>query len=256
MKVSYRLITFLLFVLAALCFVFFDILHMQIIKNDDLADYFLTGSISRLSMSLLFGWMFYRFGGKRTMSFTREFFSHLKWALPCFVVAVVNFPFSSLISGTSQVIRLDIMYLYVLYIISISLLEEFVFRGGLLILISEYMRNKRHKYLWTTVIASLIFSLIHLTNLFEGADVLTTLLQCLYTFLIGAMLTVTMIKLKNIWLCVLIHAIFDFGGLLIIHLGIGNAWDTIFWILTIISGVLCAGHIIFSLIRLEIRNAS
>ena len=80
------------------------------------------------------------------------------------------------------------------------------------------------------------------------ADVL---LQCLYTFLIGGMLIITMLKTKNIWLCVLIHTIFDFGGLLIVHIGIGNPWDTVFWILTFVGGALCAGHIVYTLLKLE-----
>ena len=97
-----------------------------------------------------------------------------------------------------------------------------------------------------------IFSLFHLTNLFRGGCIGDVLLQCLYTFLIGAMLTITMLKLNNIWLCVLIHAIFNFGGMLLAEGMIsGNNWDVIFWVLTITSGVLCAGHVIYSLIKLD-----
>jgi len=254
MKKPYLVPTILTFILAVMCFVFFDIMHLSIIKDDTIADGLLTSSISRLSASLFIGWLFYLYGGKRLMVFTRELFAHLIWALPCLMVAVINFPFSALISGGSYIYRMDLMWLYIIYIISIALLEELVFRGGLLILVLEKVRFKKFKFLWTTLITSLVFSLIHLTNLIEGAGLMNTLLQCLYTFLIGAMLAVTMIKLKNIWVCVLIHAIFDFGGLLIIHLGIGNPWDTLFWILTITGGVLCAGHIIFTLIRLDLRN--
>ena len=57
--------------------------------------------------------------------------------------------------------------------------------------------------------------------------------------------------LLHILLCVLIHYIFDFGGLLIIQIGSGNPWDVIFWVLTIVGGVFCAGHILVTLLRLE-----
>ena len=67
------------------------------------------------------------------------------------------------------------------------------------------------------------------------------------------MLTVTMLKLNNIWLVVVIHAIFNFGGQIIENIGMGSPWDTVFWILTISGGVLCAGHIIYTLIKLD-RN--
>ena len=213
MKKSYLMPTILMFILAVMCFIFFDIMHLSIIKDDAMADGLLTSSLSRLSAALLFGWLLYLYGGKRLMIFTRELFAHLIWALPCLMVAIINFPFSALISGDSYIYRMDLMGLYILYIISIALLEEFVFRAGLLILILEKLRFKKFKFLWSTLISSLIFSLIHLTNLIEGADLMNTLLQCLYTFLIGAMLAVTLLKLKNIWVCVLIHAIFDFGGL-------------------------------------------
>ena len=143
------------------------------------------------------------------------------------------------------------MGLYVLYVFGISLLEELVFRGTLLMLIADLLRNSRHRPLLTVLFSSLVFSLFHLTNLFVGADIGYTLLQCAYTFLIGAMLSMVMIKSNNVWLCVLIHTIFDFGGLLIINIGSGNPWDLVFWILTITGGVLCAGHVIYSLIKLE-----
>ena len=142
-------------------------------------------------------------------------------------------------------------YESILYVIGISLLEELVFRGSLLLLIADLLRNNRHKPLLTVLFSSLVFALFHLTNLFVGGDIGYTLLQCLYTFLIGAMLAIVMIKSHNLWLCILIHAIFDFGGLLIIHIGSGDPWDLTFWILTIACGVLCAGHVIYSLIKLE-----
>ena len=166
-------------------------------------------------------------------------------------MAFVNFPYSAIIKGTVSIDRGDLLGLYSLYVLGIALIEELVFRGSIFILISDLFRNNRHRPFFTVLISALIFSLFHITNLFVGADIGSTLLQCLYTFLIGAMLSMVMLKSHNIWLCVLIHFIFDFGGLLIIHIGSGNPWDLIFWILTITSGVLCAGHVIYSLIKFE-----
>ena len=185
------------------------------------------------------------------MVFDRRFLKLLLWCLPCFMVALINFPISALISGKAEVIRTDLLGLYAVYVISIALLEELIFRGVLFLIVSDYMRGKRYQYLWTALICSAVFSLFHLTNLFEGMGIGDVLLQCLYTFLIGGMLIITMLKTKNIWLCVIIHALFDFGGLLIVRLGIGNPWDTIFWILTFVGGALCAGHVVYTLLKLE-----
>lgn len=250
MKKWNLIITILLFVLAALCFIFFEVYPLTIL-NDPVANKLLCGFLSHIGLSLLFGWMLYNYGGYRLMKFDRTFLRNLAWSLPCFMVAFVNFPYSALINGTAEIVHTNLMGLYILYVFGIAILEELIFRGALYILISDVFRGKRHKMLFTVLICSAAFSLFHMTNLFTGADLGMTLLQCLYTFLIGAMLMVTIIKTKNIWLCILIHAIFDFGGLIIIQIGIGNPWDTLFWILTIVGGVLCAGHIIYTLIKLE-----
>lgn len=250
MKKSNIIITILLFILGALCFIFFDVRPITMLE-DATANKLLCGFISRFGLALLFGWLLYQTGGRKFMTFDRFFVKGLLWSLPCFMVALVNFPYSALIQGTAYVARSDLMGLYILYVFGIALLEELIFRGTLILVISDAFRNSRHRPLLVTLIGSLIFSLFHLTNLFIGASIGSVLLQCVYTFLIGAMLTVTVLKTKNVWLCVLIHALFDFGGLLIIQIGIGNPWDLVFWILTIVSGLLCAGHIIFSLIKLE-----
>ena len=243
-------ITILLFILGVLCYIFFEARPIAVLE-DTLANKLLCGFISRMGLSLLFGWLLYQFGGYKYMVFNRRFPKALLWALPCFVVAFVNFPYVAIIQGTASIVRTDLIGLYILYVFSIALLEELIFRGTLLIVVSDYFKRKQHGVFFVTLICSLVFSLFHLTNLFEGASIGSTLLQCLYTFLIGAMLMVTILKTRNIWLCILIHTIFDFGGLLIIHIGKGNPWDTAFWIMTIVGGVLCAGHIIYTLIKLD-----
>ena len=245
-------ITVLLFVLGALCFIFFEAIPVTIIQ-DALANKLLCGFLSRFGMSLLFIYLLYQFGGKRYLLFDRSFFKTLVWSLPCFMVAFINFPYSALINGTASIARMDLMGLYILYVFGIALLEELIFRGVAIMVIGDLLKGKRHKPLLTALFSSLFFSLFHLTNLFVGADIGSVMLQCLYTFLIGGMLAVTMLKGGNVWLCVLIHALFDFGGLLIIQIGTGNPWDLVFWILTVVGGVLCAGHIMFSLLKLE-RN--
>ena len=246
------IITVLLFVLGALCFIFFEAIPVTIIQ-DALANKLLCGFLSRFGMSLLFVWLLYQFGGKKYLLFDRSFFKTLVWSLPCFMVAFINFPYSALIKGTASIARLDLMGLYILYVFGIALLEELIFRGVAIMVIGDLLKGKKHKPLLTALFSSLLFSLFHLTNLFVGADIGSVILQCLYTFLIGGMLAVTMLKGGNVWLCVLIHALFDFGGLLIIQIGTGDPWDLVFWILTIVGGVLCAGHIMFSLLKLE-RN--
>ena len=256
MKKIHIVITVLLFVLGALCFIFFEALHTQVLQ-DELANKFLCGFISRLGLSILFAWLLSLFGGRDFLTFNKKFLISLAWSLPCFMVAFVNFPYAALAKGYATFERTDLIGLYILYILGICLMEELVFRGVLLILVKDMCKNSRHAPIYTVAVTALIFSLFHLTNLIGGAGIGDVLLQCLYTFLIGAMLSTLMLKLNNIWLCVLIHAIFDFGGLLLQE-GIvsGNTWEVVFWVLTIASGVLCAGHVIYSLIKLDKDYAS
>lgn len=251
MKKWNLVITILLFVFGVLCFVFFDVRPVKIL-SDPIENKLLCGFLSRIGISILFVWLIYQTNGTKLFVFRRDFPRVLLWSLPCFMVAFVNYPYSALIQGTAS-INLKLLALYTLFILGIALLEELVFRGVILIVVEDLLKDKKHKPLLTTLICSLIFSLFHLTNLLPPAssDINSVLLQCLYTFLIGGMLTVTMLKGRNIWLCVLIHAIFDFGGLIIEQIGSGSPWDIVFWIMTIVSAVLCAGHILMTLLKLE-----
>lgn len=170
------------------------------------------------------------------------------WAIPCLLVALGNFPYSTLITGKASVLRAELLPLFLLKCIAVALFEELFFRGILLPVLLEKL--KRWRLVLAVLLSSALFALLHLVNLFFGADVGATMLQVGYTFLIGCMLAVTMLRTNNLWLCVLIHAIFDFGGLLISDLGTGRVHDLAFWILTAIIGVLCAVHIVLTGLKL------
>ena len=253
MNKSNLIITILLFILASICFIFFDVVPVTILE-DPIANNLLCGFISRIGLSLLFGWMLYQYGGRKMMMFDKTFLKSFVWSLPCFMVAFINFPTYGLITNSVYFTRTDLLGYYTLYIIGVAVVEELIFRGALIVLMGDVFNHKKHKPLFVTLICAIIFSLFHLSNLrTDFSNIKEVLFQCLYTLLIGAMLVVTMLKTKNIWLCMLIHAIFDFGGMLVIYQVCGgDPWsDVVFWVLTIVSGVLCAGHIIFTLIKLE-----
>ena len=77
----------------------------------------------------------------------------------------------------------------------------------------------------TALISSALFGLIHLANLLEGAGVVETLMQVGYSFLIGGMCSIVLLKTRNILPCILLHTIFDFCGSLIPTLGSGEIWN-------------------------------
>ena len=179
---------------------------------------------------------------------------HLIWSIPCFSVAIVNFPFTALLGGKAVIQRWDLLWLFIIKCAAIALIEEIFFRALLVPLFMTRFEKNRHRVLICVICTSALFALMHLVNLFFGAGIGATAMQVGYTFLIGCMLAVMLIRTKNIWLCVGVHFLFDIGGTIVTDIGSGPFQDTVFWILTAVAGVLCAVHIILSLVRMIKEN--
>ena len=254
-KILRYLITATLVTAAAVCFVLFEILHIRIVE-DPITNTLLTSVIYHLALCAMLFWFIFYLSPLPLFSFRNLTIKKLLWCLPCLLVALVNFPYSGLIKGTVQFARADLLWLYIIYVILIAVLEEVVFRGIFIFWLKDVFRNSKIRNFLVVLISSAVFALFHLFNLIGGMSVSDVLLQVLYTFLIGAMLAVVVLKTKNVLIPIVIHALFDFGGLLTAGIAIGNPWDVVFWILTISCGILCAGHIIVSLINLDRKDVS
>ena len=248
-------IAIILVILAVTGFILFEVVKLKMVQ-DDTMNSMLGRSIYYLLIAGLFIWLQYILGNSPYMSIKSLTYKTALWCLPCLLVILANFPFGALIKGQVTINRLDLIWLYIIYVIGISLVEEIVFRGVLLFLLLDIFKNHNLKYFLSALISSAVFALFHLTNIFAGMDIGSVLLQSVYTFLIGGMLSVVTIKTKNIWMGVIIHAAFDFGGLMTTTIATGDPWDAVFWILTISCGILCAGHIIYSLFNMERKHVS
>lgn len=174
----------------------------------------------------------------------------LIWLLPPIAVALVNFPFSALISGTATVTHWEWIWLFTINCVLIGIMEEWFFRGILLDLFLQIAREKQRTVFLPVLFSSLAFGLFHLLNLLGGAGFLSVLLQVGYSFLLGGMLAVVFCKTRNLWICVILHTVFNAGGFLIYYLGEGNPQDLVFWILTAVVGIGCAVHIILTLVHM------
>ena len=171
----------------------------------------------------------------------------LLWCLPCLLVAICNFPFHALLTGAARIGRTDLLWLFALNCLCVGLMEELLFRGLLQPLLMNVLRGQG--VILPVLIDAALFGLWHLTNLLVGADVGATLLQVGYSFLIGGMLSAVLIKTGNIWTGVFLHALFNFGGLLVPMLGSGPFQDAVFWSLTAVAGMLCLAHVLAYLFR-------
>ncbi len=164
-------------------------------------------------------------------------------------VVVNNFPIIGLISGNAYVTSPPwYIAIFALEALMIGLFEEFAFRGVLLPFVLENRCSSRRSIFGATVISSAAFGGIHLFNLFAGAGIGGVLLQVGYSFLIGGMCAIVLLYTRCIWICVLLHAIYDFGGFLVPTLGEGTVWDPATVTVTVILGVFA---LVFMLIWLS-----
>ena len=104
-------------------------------------------------------------------------------------------------------------------------------------MLAEKRCKTKRGLLISILLTSAVFGLLHLVNLAQSG-LPAVLRQIGYSFLIGAMCSVVLIKTHNLWLCVLLHAVFDFGGKLIDTLGVGKIWTPPAILITTVLAVL------------------
>lgn len=173
----------------------------------------------------------------------------LLFGLPALAVAINNAPLIGLATGNAYVTDpWGGVLLVVAYCFAIGMFEEFAFRGLFYLMILDGRRKSTGQIFWTTVLSCAVFGLVHLANLFAGAGVGATLLQVGYSFLIGGMCAIVLLRTGSIWYCVLLHTVYDLGGT-ILYLGGGMRWDAVTVTVTAVLGVAVAVFMIISLLR-------
>lgn len=145
------------------------------------------------------------------------------YLIPCLIVAIDNFQWSSFLNGNMELIHnegIDFL-LFGGYCLAVGLFEECIFRGIIFSVLAERF-SKDKKGLWQTyLVSSIIFAFAHLLNGFSVG----TLVQVCYTFLTGGLFGFVLLKTKNIFCCGFVHAVYNFCGLLFEtseRMGLGN----------------------------------
>ncbi len=181
----------------------------------------------------------------------KPFWKSLLFLLPSLAVAINNFPLIGLATGAAKITDpLGGVLILIAYCVAIGMFEEFAFRGLFYLMILDGRRKSTKQIFWTTALSSAIFGLVHLVNLAIGANPGATVLQVGYSFLIGAMCAIVLLKTANIWYCVLLHTVYDVGGT-ILFLGGGVRWDTLTVVITAVLGVAVAAFMTVSLLRIK-----
>ena len=182
------------------------------------------------------------------------FLRSLLISLPAFVIAVNNFPFHAVITGGARVNEGAPMVLLLLAeCMMVGFFEEIAFRGVIFLgILKKNPEDKRWAFI-SIALSSVVFGLVHLVNLLENSPS-AVFLQMGYSALIGAMCAVILLKTANIWLCVLIHGLYNFAGAVIPRLGEGVIWDTFTVVLTVIVSLAVLAYMIVLFLKGKTRT--
>lgn len=172
----------------------------------------------------------------------------LLFVLPFLALVANNFPFASVILKEARIVKpAAYVAVFAFSCLVVGFSEEVAFRG---IVFNYLLESKKEMpVLFAIVVQAAIFSLMHIFNLFFGAGLGATLLQIGYTFLIGAMLAIVLYRTKNIWFCVFLHAVYNFGGLLLPVLGEGKWPHLITVIVTVVLSLGVAGYVLYIIVK-------
>ncbi len=93
--------------------------------------------------------------------------------------------------------------IYILSMLCVGFLEEFIFRGLL------FTAMKKNGVKAAIAVSSLTFGIGHIVNLLNGAELIPTLLQICYATAIGFLFTIIFYKSKNLYPCIIAHGIIN-----------------------------------------------
>lgn len=204
----------------------------------------LTGGVACLTLLIYLGY--------RVMHpFGNSFGHSVLFCLPAMAVVINNLHIYTLLTGQERVTGdAGHILLLALECLCVGLFEEMTFRGVIFLGILEKRRNSTRGIFISILLSSAIFGGIHAINFIYGSAG-AVIQQIGYSFLIGAMCSVVLLKTANIWLCVLLHATYNFCGALVPRLGEGYTWDMPTVIFTVILSVCVAVYYIIAVLRMR-----
>jgi len=241
-----------LFFTSLLMMVVLSIVDITIFDNQ-LANEMFTNSISRFIGGVVFVIILCSLGYKALFKFNGSLVKSLMIVLPGLLIAVNNFPIIAYLDMRAAVTEPTYtIYLFIIECISIGFFEEVVFRGIILIFLLQRFSSTKKGIYKAMILSSALFGLIHLVNIFSGANIGNTILQIGYSFLMGMMWAVVYLKTRNIWYSVLLHATYNFFGLVLFRLGYVNGrYDNITIITTVLLAIIVFGYMIFVSLKIN-----
>ena len=96
----------------------------------------------------------------------------------------------------------DIIF-HILNMINIGFIEEIIFRGFL------FKMMEKDSVKAAIIVSAVTFGIGHIVNLFNGAELIPTLLQICYAISIGYLFVIIFYKSKSLIPCIITHSIFN-----------------------------------------------
>ena len=94
--------------------------------------------------------------------------------------------------------------------VSVGLFEEVVVRAILVGHMMHYWKNSPHRVFKSVLWSSVLFGVLHIGNVF--ANPVGTALQIFYAAGFGVMFAAAYIRTRNLWSCILVHALVDLAA--------------------------------------------
>ncbi len=116
--------------------------------------------------------------------------------LPLLLIVSVNLWSGINIKNTPK----EIIF-YILNMLNIGFIEEIIFRGFL------FKMMEKDNIKSAIAVSSITFGIGHIMNLFNGAELIPTLLQICYAMSIGYLFVVIFVKSKSIVPCIIAHSV-------------------------------------------------
>lgn len=240
-----------LIVICTLVMVYFEYAKISFSEDEVLSE-IIRMIITRGIGSLMFTILVFYLGYRITNPLRKPFLKSLLFIIPSLLVVVNNLPIIAIVSGSAYITGTPTaVLLFAIECLFIGIFEEMAFRGAFFLMILETRRDTIKKIFISTVVSSAVFGGVHLFNLFVGAGIGPVIMQIGYSFLIGGMCSIVLLRTKNIWLCVMLHAAFDFCGFLIPTLGEGALWDIPTIIITVLISFAVTVYMLISLLKIK-----